>query len=247
MKTEYRIKTLRKLIGKAINRHGMIAEGDRVLVALSGGIDSLVLLDAVAGRRRALPISYHIVAAHVHMEGLGIKTDIGSLEGFCRERNVELVVRTAGGEVDFSIRDSRCFFCSWYRRKALFALMKEGGFSRLAFGHHLDDVIETLLLNMVFQARLSTMPLKLPMFGGEFDIIRPLGLLTKREVSEYTTAAGFSSIGRECPWSDQSKRSDVRKIIDELERLNPDARINLFRSMENIKMQYLPSELDDTI
>ncbi|HRZ29202.1 MAG TPA: hypothetical protein P5295_20520, partial [Spirochaetota bacterium] len=83
--------------------------------------------------------------------------------------------------------------------------------------------------------------------GGEFDIIRPLGLLTKREVSEYTTVAGFSSIGRECPWSDQSKRSDVRKIIDELERLNPDARINLFRSMENIKMQYLPSELDDTI
>ncbi|RPI95706.1 MAG: hypothetical protein EHM32_05115 [Spirochaetales bacterium] len=71
MKTEYRIKTLRKIIGKAINRYGMIADGDRILVALSGGIDSLVLLDAIAGRRRALPVSYYIAAAHVRMEGLG--------------------------------------------------------------------------------------------------------------------------------------------------------------------------------
>ncbi|RPI95705.1 MAG: hypothetical protein EHM32_05110 [Spirochaetales bacterium] len=124
--------------------------------------------------------------------------------------------------------------------------MKEGGFSRLAFGHHLDDIIETLLLNMTFHAKFSTMPLRLPMFGGEFDIIRPLGLLIKREVSEYALAAAFSPIGEECPWSDQSKRPEARRIIDELERLNPGARVNLFRSMENINRQYLPSGRDET-
>ncbi len=246
MKTEYRIKTLRKIIGKAINRYGMIADGDRILVALSGGIDSLVLLDAVAGRRRALPVSYYITAAHVRMEGPGVQADVGSLEAFCRERDVELLVRTAGGQVDYSVADSRCFFCSWHRRKALFTLMKEGGFSRLAFGHHMDDIIETLLLNMTFHAKFSTMPLRLPMFGGEFDIIRPLGLLIKREVSEYALAAGFSPIGEECPWSDQSKRPEARRIIDELESLNPGARVNLFRSMENINRHYLPSGRDET-
>ncbi|HSV97354.1 MAG TPA: ATP-binding protein [Spirochaetota bacterium] len=245
MKTEYRIKTLRKIVGKAINRYGMIAEGDRVLIALSGGIDSLVLLDAVAGRRRGLPISYHIAAAHIHMEGLGVRADVGFLEAFCRERNVELMVRTVQGQVDFSVGDSRCFFCSWHRRKALFAVMKEVGFSRLAFGHHLDDVIETLLLNMTFHAKFSTMPLRLPMFGGEFDIIRPLGLLMKRQVSEYALAAGLSPIGGECPWSDQSKRSGARRIIGELEGLNPGARVNMFRSMENINREYLPSGYDD--
>jgi tRNA(Ile)-lysidine synthase TilS/MesJ len=99
---------------------------------------------------------------------------------------------------------------------------------------------------MTFHAKISTMPLRLPLFGGEFDIIRPLGLLEKREVDEYARAAGFSPIGEECPWSDHSKRSEARRIIDELERLNPGARVNLFRSMENIDRHYLPRESDDT-
>lgn len=242
MKPEYRIKTLRRIVGKAINRHGMIGDGERILVALSGGVDSLVLLDAVAGRRRWLPITYSITAAHIRVQGLEGGADVAVLGEFCRERGVELIVRRVSGNIDFSNPDSRCFYCSWHRRKALFALMRERGCSRLAFGHHLDDVIETLILNMTFNARLTTMPLRLSMFGGEFDIIRPLGLLTKREVEDYARAAGLSAIGSQCPWSDRSKRADAGRVIDELERINPDARVNIFRSMHNIDTTYLPSD-----
>lgn len=242
MKPEYRIKSLRRIVGKAINRHGMIGEGERVLVALSGGVDSLVLLDAVSGRRGRLPIEYSIIAAHISVEGLEGGPDLALLGEFCRTRGVELVVRRVSGNIDFSNPDSRCFYCSWHRRKALFALMRERGCTRLAFGHHLDDVIETLILNMTFNARLTTMPLRLSMFGGEFDIIRPLGLLTKREVEDYARAAGLSAIGSKCPWSDTSKRAEAGKVIDALERINPDARVNIFRSLQNIDTTYLPSD-----
>lgn len=230
------------MVGKAINRYAMIGNGDRVLVALSGGLDSLALLDAVTERRARIPISYSVTAAHILVEGLEGYADAGVMEEFCRERGVEFVVRAVSGGIDFSNPDSRCFYCSWHRRKALFGLMREGGFSRLAFGHHLDDILETLILNMTFNARLTTMPLRLSMFGGEFDIIRPLGLLAKREVRDYARLIGFPTAGMECPWSEKSRRAGVRRVIDELERMNPDARTNIFRSMGNINREYLPLE-----
>ncbi|RLD46517.1 MAG: tRNA 2-thiocytidine(32) synthetase TtcA, partial [Bacteroidetes bacterium] len=130
--------------------------------------------------------------------------------------------------------------CSWHRRKALFEFAKENGFRKLAFGHHMDDAVETLLINMAYHGNISSMPGKLSMFDGALDSIRPLILLTNKDTAEFARIRNYPELTAKCPYENQTFRKTARGLITELEQLHPKAKWNLFNSMGNIDQEYLP-------
>ncbi len=231
--------SVRKSAGRAINRYGLLGAGERVLLAMSGGKDSLVLADTLSARLRYIPIRYELIAAHVHIEGHPCRPDLEYLASFCGERDIPFHVRRISPSIDFSDPKSICFYCSWHRRKALFTMVKEFGCSRLALGHHMDDIVETLLMNMAIHGSFSTMPIRLSMFGGEFDIIRPLGLVTERDLDRYVRLNRFRVDGSRCPFGDHTRRAEVKRLIREMEKVSKKAKKNIFASMSNIHADYL--------
>lgn len=237
------IRKISRKVGRAINEYGLIAAGDRCLVALSGGKDSQVLLETIALRRKNLPISYEVLAVHVDVHTVPYEVDREYLNSLCTRLGAEFFFR--GVDIDIAGKDAGdiCFLCSWHRRKVLFDMMKELRCNKLVFGHHLDDILETLFMNMAYQGSISTMPPKLSMFSGEFDIVRPLCLLTKEEINEYALLRGFNDQKNECPYAVKTGRSEAGKLIAEFTARNKDVKQTIFNSMSNIKPEYLPRKI----
>jgi tRNA 2-thiocytidine biosynthesis protein TtcA len=236
------LRQVQKTVGRAINRYGLIAAGDRIAVGVSGGKDSIVLLEALAVRRKWIPIHYDICALHVNVKGITRDLDRDYYERFCRD--LDITFHHSSIEVDLT-RDpgtTVCFVCAWHRRKELFLSVKELGCNRLALGHHMDDALETLFLNMTYNSSISAMPPRLSMFGGEFDIIRPLILLQEKEVERYARIRRFPVEKSQCPYGDTTRRADMKKLIGELTKLNRKAKNSLFAAMSNIHREYLPPE-----
>mgnify|MGYP000914077969 CR=1 FL=1 len=229
-----------KAVGKAINRYGLIKKDDRVAVALSGGTDSLVLLESLALRKKRLPIDYFLAAVHVEISEGFYRSDRGHLEEFCGRLGVPLVWRTISLGIDADFRETPCFICSKKRRNELFKAADELDCRSLAFGHHMDDAIETLMLNMVFSGSMSSMPPSLEIFGGALKIIRPLILITGEDVKRYAGIRGFKGQMKECRFGGDTKRNEMRRIIAEFQHMNKKARANIFRAMSNIHEMYLP-------
>ncbi len=239
-KAEQYFLKIEKTVGRAINRYSLISENDSVAVALSGGKDSLVMLETVANRRKRLPVKYDVTAVHVHLKNIGYKTDIDFLNRFCGTLNVPLHVIEAEADLERDKNRSVCFKCSWLRRKLLFDFVKKNGCSRLALGHHRDDAIETLLMNMISNSSISSMPPSLPMFGGEFELIRPLILLGEDEIREYALLKEYPQQQAVCPYGDDTRRGEVKKILAGMEKIDRKARQNIYGSMSNIHGEYLP-------
>ena len=241
-KEEKYIQNKRKIVGKAINRYEQISANDRVLVAFSGGKDSLVLLETLADRRKYLPVNYELMACHIKVKSISYEIDHDYVQDFCQRLGVPFYYEEVVADDIIDSKKSTCFLCSWHRRKALFKKCSELNCNRLAFGHHMDDAIETLLMNMVYNGNISSMPPKLSMFEGEFDIIRPLILLSEKEIKKYVKIRKFTEQNKECQFSDKSKRDDMKKTIKDFERHWKRARKNLWRSMYNIYEDFLPKE-----
>jgi len=232
-------KFFRKM-GKAINDYDLIGDGDRILVGVSGGKDSLALLEVLALRNKNRQNNYTIVAAHVDVENVEYETDMSYIQEFCDSLGVEFIKRVI--KVDFTKESKKpaCFICSWNRRKVLFELAKEYNCNKLALGHHKDDAIETLLLNMVNNGIMSSMPPKLSMFDGTFTLIRPLIYYTDEEVRKYADYRKFKKQVKYCPHENKTQRNRAKKLIAQLEELNPHVRSNIFAAMSNIHEEYLP-------
>ena len=231
---------IEKSVGAAINSYSLIGANDKVAVALSGGKDSLVLLDTIANRRKRLPIKYDILAVHIHAANIGYKTDLDFIKGFCNEHNAPLHIIEAEAVFDGDDKTTPCFICSRLRRKLLFDFVKNMKCNKLAFGHHRDDAVETLLMNMMFNSSISSIPPSLSMFGGEFDIIRPLIFLGEDAITQYAELKNFPPQLQVCPYSESTHRFTVKGILDEMERVNEKARQNIYASMSNIHNEYLP-------
>jgi len=235
---------IRRSAGRAINRYGMIRGGDRVAVAVSGGKDSCVLLEILATRRKHMPVSYEVLPVHVTVMGIPASSKPAHLSGLCSELGLSLHELTAGPEIIPVHGESVCFKCTQARRRELFSFCRDHDCNRLAFGHHLDDSLETLLMSMAFNGSISALPPRLPIFSGKLDIIRPLILIPEREINEYARIRGFPVQGNSCPHGLDSSREVVREIINGLEKVNRGARKNLFRSLSNIHYDYLPGTGD---
>jgi len=148
---------------KAIRQYALINDGDRILVGLSGGKDSLCLVDLLAERMKILKPKFHVEALHVRMENIRYESDATYLRQFCESRGVEFHLLTTRFDASTDTRKSPCFLCSWNRRKQLFDFAQAEGFNKIALGHHLDDIIHTAMMNLFFEGSFSTMPARLKM------------------------------------------------------------------------------------
>jgi tRNA 2-thiocytidine biosynthesis protein TtcA len=231
---------VRRIVGKAINRYGLIQGGDRVAIPVSGGKDSFVLLETLCERRRYIPVDYEIIAVHVTVANNPYEIHYEFFQSLCKTLGVPLHFLEIS--FDNNVSDiSPCFLCSWHRRKALFRFAAAHRCNRLALGHHKDDAIETLLMNMIHQGTISSMPPKLSMFKGEFDIIRPLLLLSEYEVGRYARIRQFPGMKIPCAYGETNRRTEIKRMLQQIYRMNRKARDNIFRSMSNIHGGYLPS------
>ncbi len=235
------INKVLKKAGRTINRHSLVAGGNCVLVGLSGGKDSLVMTDVLSRRRRFLPVSYDVVAVHVKLEGVKYSSDIEYLENFCEVRNVKFVLHTEKINLEGGNKNP-CFYCSFNRRRILFQYMKSLGCNKLALGHNMDDAVETFFMNMIFRSRLSSLPYKLSMFGGEFDIIRPLLEIREAQAAEYARLMNFREQRGRCPFENKSNRYKIKKLIEDNEKIYPGFTEKVFYSMGTADLEYLPTK-----
>ena len=234
------VQKVRQTAGKAINQYQMIGADDTVMVAVSGGKDSLALLEILSSRRKGMPIHYNIHAAHIITEDVPYQIDTEWLQRFCNELDVTLHLVKTRANLESAGKKKPCFACSRNRRKELFQLTHALGIKKMAFGHHLDDAVETLVMNMAQHANISSIPAQLSMFEDKLEVIRPLILLTNAEMKEYARLMNFQSLKQECPYEDHTIRQKARDIVEQMTNINPKARINLFNSMKKIDFEYLP-------
>lgn len=217
---------------RAMRTYHLIDDGDCILVALSGGKDSLCLLDLLAYRQRIFMPRFSIEAIHIRMDNIDYETDTHYLEDFCRQRNVNLHVVNTSFDASTDKRKSPCFLCSWNRRKQMFNLAQEIGCNKIALGHHMDDLIHTALMNECFQGRFDTMPVFLQMKKMPLAIIRPLCLCHESDIKAYAEQEGYEKQRKLCPYEKDSYRTDIQQIFQQMESLNPEARYSIWNALE---------------
>jgi tRNA(Ile)-lysidine synthase TilS/MesJ len=234
------IEFVKNKVAKALMDYKLVSKGDKVLAAISGGKDSLVMLEALAAVRNFDFVDFDLEALHIDVKDVPYAVDLDFLTAFCKKLGVKLNFVRLKADIENRGKKSPCFVCSWSRRKALFTYTQENHFQKLALGHHLDDAVETLLINMAYHGNIASMPAKLSMFDDTFQLIRPLILLTNKDTSEFANIRNYPPLKQACPFEDTTKRTTARKLIQQLEDIHPRARLNLFRSMGNIDEAYLP-------
>ena len=233
-------RLLRRRLGEAIHRYQMIQDGDRIAVGVSGGKDSLSLLNLLWTQRNRAPVSYEMMAVHID---LGFDGTGGKLLPYFRQKGIPFhIEETRIGPVAHSEinRENPCFLCARLRRKRLFELANQVGYTKVALAHHRDDMIETLLMNMFYSGEFGTMVPHQRLFQGKISIIRPLALTDEEIIGRYARARGLPVIATGCPTTKRSKRSQVKAILEELMRKDRRIKGNIFRAMRNIRKDYLP-------
>ena len=231
---------LKERFVKAMATYHLIEDDDRILVGLSGGKDSLLLTELLANRAKIDHPRFSVEALHVRMENIQYETDTSYLQQFCDEQGVKLHLRTTrfeiGEETVNDARDARrqkqpCFLCSWMRRKEMFNLAQELGCNKIALGHHQDDMLHTALMNLTFQGRFDTMPARLRMRKMPLTIIRPLCLIEEADIKAYAEMKGYQKQKKICPYETDSHRTDIKRLYDEIEQINPEARYSIWRAL----------------
>ncbi|MFC2116348.1 ATP-binding protein [Bacteroidota bacterium] len=229
-------------VGKTLQEHRLISGGDRILVGLSGGKDSMILLEALADRKKHLPFDFELFAVHVAATSIGYEMDTGYLKQICSELNIPLYLEEIEVDLTEDSKKPPCFICSWSRRKRIFELSKELDCNKVALGHHKDDAIQTLLMNMIYHGSFSSFSQDLSMFDGRIRLIRPLLYIPEKELTYYATLRSFKKLEKTCPYDGSTKRHEIRDLVRQLDKLSRDARRNIFNSMNNIYEEYLPSK-----
>jgi tRNA 2-thiocytidine biosynthesis protein TtcA len=237
-------KKLCRLVGQAIGDFGMIADGDKVMVCLSGGKDSYTLLDILLKLRERAPISFDLVAVNLDQKQPNFPSD--TLPNYLRQLNVPFHIEE---QDTYSIvkrvipeGKTTCGLCSRLRRGILYRVADELGATKIALGHHREDILETLLLNMFYGGKLKAMPPKLRSDDGRHLVIRPLAYVPEKLIERYAQSMEFPIIPCDlCGSQPNLQRSAMKKLLRDWERDFPGRIENLFRSLHHI----VPSHLLD--
>jgi tRNA 2-thiocytidine biosynthesis protein TtcA len=225
---------LLKKVNKAVHEYDLIGDSDRIVVAVSGGGDSLSLFQLLQKRQRSVPEKVDLVAVHVYDDAGADERLRMDLEAWFQASGVEYAFEPLKVPAD-EPRPLTCFRCAWYRRKALFLTADRLNCNKVAFGHHADDVAETALLNLFYSGRLESMEPRVEFFGGKITIIRPLVYVPKEELTRFAQASGFPSPPPRCPNSLTSRRARMQAILQALESDHRGARSNLLRALRRAK------------
>lgn len=229
---EYRLaQRVRRHFMAGIRQFGLVEAGDHLLVGLSGGKDSLALLELLGEAAKRSGGRFKVSALHVRMDNIDYRSDCSYLQEQAAAVGVELHVRTGGFEPDRNEKRSPCFLCSWHRRKLLFSFAQELGCNKIALGHHQDDILRTALMNLTFAGSFGTMPARLAMRKFPVTIVRPLCLVQEADLKAWAVLRGYRPIDKVCPYDKSSNRTDIQQVFDGMEALNPEFRYNLWHAL----------------
>jgi tRNA 2-thiocytidine biosynthesis protein TtcA len=239
-KHSYAYKGLNRALGQAIHRYDMIRNGDRILVGLSGGKDSLTLMWFLNERRKRIPIDYELMAVYVDLGFEGGFSE--SLKAYCRQEAYSLRIEYT----DYGVqghsernRENPCFLCARLRRKRIFEIAEELGCNKIALGHNKDDIIETLFLNMCYAGEISTMVPSQPFFKNKFKLIRPLAFVDEGAIERFAREKIFPEFVNPCPTARISKRREIKTLLKQLYAANKKIKGNIFRAMRHVRTDYL--------
>jgi len=232
-----------KKVTRAITDHNLIEDGDRIMIGLSGGKDSWALIQILDVLQKRAPIDFSIVAVNIDSGYAGYEHH--KLTDACAARGWELHVEhtTIGETIEDILDDSAtpCSLCARLRRGALYRLADTVGATKIALGHHADDFIETLLLNVFFQGSIKAMPARLVSDNGKHVVIRPLAYVLESEARQYAKASDLPIIGCCCPaCGDLSlQRQRMKKLVAELEVEHPEIKHSIIRALGNVHSRHL--------
>jgi len=237
-------KRLERNVGRAITDFNMIGEGDRVMVCLSGGKDSHTLLDLLLTLQKRAPVNFELTAVNLDQKQPGFPGDV--LPAYARELGVPFrqIEQDTYSVVKRVIPEGKttCGLCSRLRRGALYNFAEAHGFNRIALGHHREDIIETLFLNLFNGGRLKAMPPKLLSDDGKHVVIRPLAYCSEKDIAHYAELRQFPLIPCNlCGSQPNQQRQAIKKMLADWQRLHPGRVENIFRAIANVS----PSQLAD--
>ena len=235
------INKVQQATEKAIKKYNLIEADDKILVGISGGIDSLVLLENLANKRKFYKFDFKIKAVHINVKNIPYSIEKEFIINFCNKLDVKIIFVEKEIEIDKTkLTTNPCFICSWNRRKLLFNYAKEHNYNKLALGHHKDDAIETFMMNIVYHGSISSLPASLSMFDGRMKLIRPMIYLNKEQITEFARIRGYKPQIKTCSFDKKTSRRKMESIFTEMEKFNPNVRENIFKAMSNIYEEYLP-------
>lgn len=237
-------KRLRHQVGKAIADFGMIENGDKVMVCLSGGKDSYTMLDVLLQLQKKAPVEFSITAVNLDQKQPGFPGHV--LPDYLRSLGVDfhIIEQDTYSVVSRVIPEGKtmCSLCSRLRRGALYTYAEENGFTRIALGHHRDDLVNTFFLNLFFHAKLSGMPPKLLSDDGKHVVIRPLAYVREDDIEQYAALKDFPIIPCNlCGSQENLQRKQVKRMLQQWERETPGRVETMARALGDIR----PSQLSD--
>ena len=233
---------LESSVGKAIGDFNMIEDGDTVMVCLSGGKDSYALLDILLTLRKRAPIDFKIVAMNLDQKQPGFPAEV--LPNYLKNLGVEFHIETQDtySIVKEKIPEGKttCSLCSRLRRGIIYRVAGELGANKIALGHHRDDMVETLFLNMFFGGKLKAMPPKLVTDKGDHIVIRPLAYCAEKDIARYARGMEFPIIPCNlCGSQENLQRQNIKEMLTAWERQYPGRSQTIFTAMQNIKPSHL--------
>lgn len=237
-------KTVFRWFKKAVEDYQLLEEGEKVLIAVSGGADSIALLHLFDQYNRKRNTHWRLFAVHINPNFPNWQTK--PIERIFKSIGSPYRIDDINVTKELAIRKSPrfkfkpCFVCSRQRRKRLFELANENGIKKIALAHHLEDVNETYLLNLFYAAETSTFLPKQDFFNGKFFIIRPLYFFDKELIRKYLAAYGLKPVKNRCPYAKTSERERIRTILEKFYTLDRRIKTNIFWGIKNIKINYLP-------
>jgi tRNA 2-thiocytidine biosynthesis protein TtcA len=238
-------KRIRRDVGRAIEDFSMIADGDRIMVCISGGKDSLTMLDVLQNLRRHAPIDFEILAVNLDQKQPGFPADV--LPNYFE--SIDVPYRILEEDTYSLVKDmvpegkTYCGWCSRFRRGILYRFAAENGYNKIALGHHRDDILETLFLNLFFGGKMKTMPPKLLSDDERNVVIRPLAYCREQDIARYAEMAEMPIIPCNlCGSQDNLQRQVIKEMLQGWEREHPGRLENIFRATTDV----VPSHLLDT-